>query len=526
MIDIPEALRTGLEHHRAGRLVEAEQLYRHVLQIHPRHAGAIHLLGLIAFQIGKHDVAVDYLTQAIKVDAFHAPFSADLGEIYRAMGKFPEAIAAYRAALRLNPEMPDTQNSLGTLLQAQDRAAEAAACFREAVQFNPRFIEAYRNLGNVLEAQGQLAEAQSAFEKAAQLAPDSIEVQLGLGKCLRAQGNWSGALDCYEKASRLQPDLAAVHYDAAQARLALGDFANGWREFEWRLQCPAVAHRTYPLGVWNGAALQGHRVLVHAEGGLGDTLQFIRFLPQVAERGGLAIVEVPPELVPLLEQSGFENLLRAGESPAPCHLQAPLLSLPGILGTTLDTIPAPAAYLTARPRLVAQWGQKLSELTGCKVGIAWQGDPRHPLDRLRSIPLAEFKPLVEVPGVRLISLQKKDGLEQLATVAGAFEVIDYGGELDETEGALMDTAAIMANLDLVVTSDMAVAHLAGALGVPVWVALPVAADWRWMQDRPDSPWYPTMRLFRQGLGGVWADVFQPMAAELAALVLARSTGPS
>jgi tetratricopeptide (TPR) repeat protein len=526
MADISETLRAGVEHHRAGRLTEAEEMYRRVLLIHPRHAGAVHLLGLIAFQLGKHDVAVEYLTAAIKVDAFHAPFSADLGEIYRAMGKIPEAIASYQQSIRLNPEVADAQNNLGTLFETSGQLQEATACFREALLLNPRYGEAYGNLGNVLESQGQFPLAQAALEKAVELAPDNAKAYVGLGKCLSVEGNWERALDCYQQATRLHPDLADAHYHAAQARLALGDFVEGWRDFEWRLRCPAPGRRTFPLPAWNGAELHGHRVLVHAEQGLGDTLQFIRYVPLMVERGGTAILDVPRQLLPLLEQSGFENLIREGELPPACHLQAPLLSLPRLLGTTLETIPAASAYLSAKPRLVAQWGQKLSEVSGFKVGIAWQGDPDSAHDRFRSIPLSEFEPLAALPGVRLISLQKKDGLDQLVAASERFEMVNFADAFDEAEGAFMDTAAIMANLDLVVTSDTAAAHLAGALGVPVWVALSTAANWRWMQDRLDSPWYPTMRLFRQVKERGWAGVFQVIAAELAALVEMRSTGSS
>jgi hypothetical protein len=325
---------------------------------------------------------------------------------------------------------------------------------------------------------------------------------------------------CFQKAARLDPQAVEPRYQAALARLALGDFANGWREFEWRLKRGAPARRTFDLPTWNGAELSGHRVLIHSEQVLGDTLQFIRYVPLASARGAEPILDVPPRLITLLRESGFTNLIAPDEPPPECHLQAPLLSLPGLLGTVLETIPAQIPYLSAGPELVAEWHDKLVSIDGFKIGIAWQGDAAHPRDRFRSIPLADFELLARVAGVRLISLQMKDGLDQLANLAGRFEVNDFGDKLDTAAGAFMDTAAIMKNLDLVVTADTAAAHLAGALGARVWVALSTAADWRWLRERDDSPWYPTMRLFRQTATGDWVDVFRRMAAAVEPLVVA------
>jgi Tfp pilus assembly protein PilF len=519
MADISETLQAGLEHHRAGRLLQAEHMYRRVLQIHPRHAGAIHLLGLIAFQVGKPELAAEYLTEAIKIDAFRATYPADLGEIYRAQDKIPAAIDCYRKALALDPEMAEAHNNLGTLLQTAGSPTEAIACFREALRLHPEYAEAHGNLGVVLQAQGQLAEAQAALEEAVKLTPEHADAYLRLGECLQVQGELLNALACYRKAMRLQPDLAVAHYRSAQVRLTQGDFANGWRDFEWRLKCPRSDGPSALQSSWNGADLHGDRVLIHAEQGLGDTLQFARYVPLVAgQRGGEVLFEVPPQLIRLLEQSGFTNLLPAGETASDCAVHAPLLSLPRLLGTTLETIPAPVPYLSASPDLVAQWRAKLAEFPGFKVGIAWQGDPAHALDRFRSIPLAEFQPLADAAGVRLVSLQKKHGLDQLAALGDRLGLVQFGDDVDEANGAFVDTAAIIKNLDLIITSDTSIAHLAGALGAPVWLALSTAADWRWLQNRDDSPWYPTMRLFRQTRLDDWSTVFARMADELTALV--------
>ncbi|MBI3839167.1 MAG: glycosyltransferase family protein [Planctomycetia bacterium] len=517
MSSIPETLQAGLAAHRAGRLVEAEYMYRRVIEAHPRHAGAFHLLGLLAYQMGKFELAVQLVNDAIKLDAFSAIFPADLGEIYRTLGKIPEAIAAYRQSLKLNPEAPDAQTNLGTLLQAQGELSEAIDCFRDALELDPQYADARRNLGAALEAQGQLIEAQAAFEKCVKLSPDEAQSYFLLGHCLQSQGKLFESIACYQKAIRLKPDFAEAHYHCGTARLAGGNFAAGWHEYEWGLQAQLV-ERGFRQPTWNGADLRGQRILIHAQCPLGDTLQFIRYVPLVQERGGDVTIEVQPALIPLVEQSGFKQVIAAGSQPPSCELQVSLLSLPRIFATTLDSIPARVPYLAASADLIQHWRDKLKDLGGFKVGIVWQDDPAGDADRFRSIPLKEFLPLAQVPHVRLISLQKKDGLDQLSTLGGLFSVVDLSQQLDGANGAFMDTAAVMKNLDLVITSDTATAHLAGALGVPVWIALSFAADWRWLKDRADSPWYPSARLFRQSVLGNWADVFQHLAAALAGLV--------
>ncbi len=266
-------------------------------------------------------------------------------------------------------------------------------------------------------------------------------------------------------------------------------------------------------------------MLIHAEQGLGDTLQFIRYARLADRLGGPIVVEVQPALVPLLTASGYRNLL-AGGSPLPAFdIHASLMSLPGLLATTVDTVPADVPYLATDPELIARWRERLAETPGFQVGIVWQGNPSYTFDRFRSIPLLEFAPLAAVAGVELLSLQKNAGVEQIAALEGRFRVRDLGSTLDATGGAFLETAAVMANLDLLVTSDTAAAHLAGGLGVPVWLVLGKACEWRWMNDRTDSPWYPTMRLFRQSRQGDWSDVFHAMQRELTELVNHRPPAP-
>jgi hypothetical protein len=319
--------------------------------------------------------------------------------------------------------------------------------------------------------------------------------------------------------------------------LMRGDLEQGWGEYEWRWKIAGNPRRYASQPLWDGSPLAGRTILVYWEQGLGDTMQFVRYLPLLRQLGAGTILECPPGLIPLLSSAaGVDHLIAQGSTPPSFDVQAPLLDLPAIIQTSLNHIPAAIPYLDADPRLVEYWPEELQKDEGgrmkderiahsdssfilppssFRVGIAWQGTPTHRLDRQRSISLAEFGPLAEVDGVRLISLQKGAGAGQTETIkdeGGRMKVSSF--VLDETVGAFMDSAAIIKSLDLVVSSDTAVPHLAGALGVPVWVALSTVPDWRWLLEREDSPWYPTMRLFRQTRAGQWADVFERMAREL------------
>jgi hypothetical protein len=291
-----------------------------------------------------------------------------------------------------------------------------------------------------------------------------------------------------------------------------GDFAGGWSDYEARWQQAGFALPPYKQPRWNGSPLGGKTILLWAEQGLGDTVQFIRYAPLVKQRGGRIIVASQPALIRLLQSCpGIDQLVAKDTPPPPFDVYAPLMSVPGIMGTTMTNVPGTVPYLHADPTLVEHWRRELAALKGFKIGIAWQGNPGYRKDRFRSVPLAYFEPLSRISGVQLLSLQKGPGTEQLAALNPRWPVLDLGGRLDEASGPFRDTAAIMQVLDLVIASDSVVAHLAGALGVPVWVALPRMPDWRWMLHREDSPWYPTMRLFRGTRDGQWGDVFEGIA---------------
>jgi hypothetical protein len=320
----------------------------------------------------------------------------------------------------------------------------------------------------------------------------------------------------YQIALWLYPDAPSTHWNRALTWLQKGDFEKGWAEYEWRWKRKQTPPRAFRQPIWDGSPLQGRTILLYMEQGLGDMLQFIRYAPLVKERGGIALVECPRFLIPLFSTCrGIDQLVAEGDSPPEFDVQAPLMSLPRIFRTTLETVPATVAYLFPDAGLVEKWRHRLSSICGFKIGISWQGNPHHQWDRHRSIPLKEFAALARLPGIRLISLQIGAGTEQLKSAG--FEVLEFGADLDTISGAFMDSAAIIKSLDLVITVDSALAHLAGALGARVWLALAAIVDWRWMFQREDSPWYPTMRLFRQSKLGDWKWVLERMTTEVSKL---------
>jgi tetratricopeptide (TPR) repeat protein len=514
MLTVPQALALAVQQYQAGQWQQAEQLYRAILQVQPQQVEALHRLGLLASQGGQHERARAYLSQAVRLQPDSAAVHYNLGTVFQDQGQLAEARACYQQAVRLEPVYVEAHYNLGNILQEQGQLAEAQACYQQALRLKPDYVEAYNNLGNNLQEQRHLVEAQACYEQALRLKPDYAAAHNNLGLALVGQGQLAEALACYEQSLRLQPDYAEAHWNRAQAWLLAGNYEQGWPEYEWRCQVKAFAPPRFPQPLWDGSPLHGQTILLYAEYGLGDTLQFIRYAASVHERGGSVLVACQPPLVSLLSRCpGIERVL-SQEDPLPhFDVYVPLLSLPRILGTTLATVPAQVPYLFAEAKRIDAWRQELSSVAAFKIGIAWDADPRfRRLNQNRCIPLAEFAPLGRLEGVRLFSLQKGPGIEQIRSVAGLFPVTDLSSRLETFE----DTAAVMHNLDLVVSADIVVAHLAGALGVPVWVgvALPFASDWRWLLEREDSPWYPSMRLFRQQERGHWADVFARMAATL------------
>ena len=381
------------------------------------------------------------------------------------------------------------------------------------------------NLGVVLSDLGEFDEALKYTQESLRLAPDSSDSHVNLGMTLARLGRRDEALASYEHALRLNPELPEAHRNRAYIWLARGDFERGWPEYEWRLRCKKLRSLAVDSPRWNGEPLRGRSILVYAEQGLGDVLQFIRFAAHAKERGGRVTIACAESLLRLVARcQGVDHVVDWKSDLPRTDVSASLLSLPAILGTTLATLPADIPYLSADAATIDAWRPVVARALGAAdvhdgpnrpftIGIAWQGNPVNKVDRWRSFPLFHFEHVAAVPGVRLVSLQKGDGIEQLAELDGQFRVSELvparAPDLDHRD--FLDTAAVMSQLDMVITPETAVAHLAGSLGVRTWVPLSCVGDWRWMIDRDDSPWYPTIRLFRQTSPGDWEGVFRRMA---------------
>jgi tetratricopeptide (TPR) repeat protein len=499
-----------------GRLTEAEDHLRRAISAEPNFAAGHHNLGVALAQQGRPEAAVAALQRALEIQPAYAEAHFNLGNTLAGMGRRDEAIAAYREALRHRPDYPEVLCNLGLILSETGRAGEAAVLLRQAIRLRPDYVEAHNNLGLALGELGRFVESVACFEQALALKPRYAAAHGNLGSAFKALQRPDEAAACYEMALRYEPDSASNHWNLALALLQAGGFERGWREYEWRWKRPTTPMRPMRQPAWDGQLLQGRTVLLWCEQGLGDTIQFARFVPQVKAQGGRVVLECPEPLRSLFGSlAGVDELVPEGAAASltyDCH--APLLSLPLLLHTTLATVPADVPYLHADPGLVERWRQRLASFDGLKVGLAWQGNPHHRWDRWRSVPLSLLAPLAAVPGVQLVNLQQGPGAEQRATLRGRFDVWDPGDELAALPGAWANVAAMMSCLDLVVSVDTATAHLAGALAVPVWVPLPALSDWRWLLGRDDSPWYPTMRLFRQRDLGDWGPVIAGMAMAL------------
>jgi tetratricopeptide (TPR) repeat protein len=533
----------ALRHYRAGKFNDAEKIYRQILAIDPRHADSLHLLGMINHQKGQLDTAVAFLLEAIELRKDVALYHNNLANVLKDQRKFKDAERHYTQAIALKPDFAEAHYNLGCSLQDQKQFAAAISHFEQAIHLRPSLTLAYVNLGNALKAQGRSEDAIAQYERALTVdpksgdayynlatalkdhgrfqdaiahyqnalgvRPDHSPTHNNLGVLLREQGDLTSALQHFQRATSLRSDHAEAHVNEAMLLLLFGEFAQGWRKYEWRNRVKGSRPPVSTKPLWDGSNLSGKTILLCGEQGLGDCLQFVRYAPLVKSRGGRVFLMCPAALARLFE--GIESIDRVSPEGTPppehdCYL--PLMSLPMIFDTTLESIPH-SPYLCPPKDEVEKWAKRMSEVKGLKVGLVWAGNSRpdhptaHAVDLRRSTRLEQFAPLAAIPGVTFFSLQKGDPARQLETFL-AFKVIDYMNEVDD----FADTAALVANLDLVIGVDTSVIHLAGAMGKRVLVLSRFDGCWRWLLERDDSPWYPSMRLFRQTSIGDWASVIE------------------
>jgi len=499
---------------------KAERLCAAILEYRAGDFDALHLLGFIHLQRGRHIDAIGFLTRAVKADATSADAMSNLGLALHGAGRFEEAIAHYRHALVLAPRHPEILYNLGNAHLALDRIDDALESYDETLVNNSSHVGARVNRGNTLLRFNRPADALASYDQALAVMPGHPQILTNRGHALRRLDRPQEALADLEAALTKAGEFPEAHFEAALAHLTLGDFKAGWKAYEWRWKTGAFAEkrRSFPQPLWLGGVPPAAKtILLHAEQGFGDTIQFIRYAPLLAGRGARVICEVQPELVSLLSQldGQFENvtIIAKGEALPHFDLHCPLLSLPLAFGTELSTIPARVPYLAAPAARVAHWRGRLS-VSGPRAGFVWSGSSAHKNDANRSIPLARLAPLLESLPFACFSLQRdmrdtdREALQRLPKLG------DVGPEL----GDFAETAAVISQLDVVVSVDTAVAHLAGAMGKPVVILLPHAADFRWLRGRADTPWYPTAKLVRQPAFGDWDSVIAGLAEALRGII--------
>lgn len=623
--------------HQQGNIQCAEHLYREILSTQPSHFDALHLLGVVEYQKGKLDAALDYLNQALalntthpsaffnranvlqalqrdldaiqdyektlKINENHAQAAYQLGFLLQKSKRYEAAVERYEQALALNPtdaqihfnrgvslqalerlqeaiesydntlalepehakalnnratalmnlgqleqaldnytrsvaidaHFAESQYNHGTALQALKRWQEALASYERAIALEPTNIKALSNSGTIWQELGQPERAIENYDRILAFEPDHVETLTNKGTALMEMRRTQEAFACYDQALALNPDHVNTHWNKSLALLLQGDFANGWPQYEWRWRLPEhqkiLKHFHQPQ--WSGREdLHGKTIFIYAEQGLGDTLQFCRYAGLLAERGAKVILGAQPELYPLLNtQSGVLLHLQTGQKVPTFDYHCPLLSLPLAFGTELDSIPSSTPYLAADPTRVLAWAQKLSatqkpptnvwarlkeklkrQSPTLKIGLVWSGSSIHKNDRNRSIALAALAPLMGLRA-QFFSLQKEISAADQATLQAHPDITNWGEHFND----FADTAAAIELMDLVIAVDTSTAHLAGAMGKPVWILLPFSPDWRWLLDRDDSPWYPSARLFRQKEHGNWGPVIERITQEINSL---------
>jgi len=558
----------AFELYAARNFEEAEEICKTILAAYPENADMLYLSGLLSYQRKDYQSAIDFYTRALSIQNSYVSACHDLGVLLQEIGQYESAIACYQKTLQLNPSLstvhynlgiifherheydraimsyknaleinpyyPDARFNLGMTYQEVGKYDDALQCFQKMLLHNMASADVYYRIGKILEKQGRIFEAMTyykkvtaiarrhdvrsdvdcmhvervldqaivSYQKALQVSPDNHDVYNKLGLAFQERGRWNEAKDCFQRALELSPHFPEAEWNLSLVHLLTGNFQEGLRGFELRSGIKGFSYDLdFAKPLWNGEQnLAGKILLLVSEYGLGDTIQFVRYAPLLAERGAEVILVCQRELVPLLkDMQGIQRVIPTGSPLPDFDMYCPLLSLPFFMQTTLESIPSNVPYLTADQHLTELWRDGMqSEPSELRVGLAWAGG----FPEKKSCPLQLFSPLGRISRCVFYSLQKGEASVQAKNPPEGMRLLDYTDEIRD----FSDTAAFIQNLDLVISVDTAVVHLAGAMGKPVWTLLPFAPDWRWMLDRSDSPWYPSMRLFRQPSPGDWRAV--------------------
>ncbi len=502
-----------------GRLEDALASYDRALTVRSDDAQALFNRGVTLHELKRFDLALESYDRVLAGSPDHVAALLNRGDALRQLGRLKDALASYERALATRPDYAEALSNRGDVLKVLRRFDDALASYDAALRLNPDNPVALSNRAVTLQALDRLDEALASCERALTIRADSAEALNNRASILQELRRFDDALATYDRAAAIAPNYVEAQMNRALLLLLIGDFARGWPAYEWRRKLPSWVERGFTQGEWSGEEIAGKRLLLHAEQGFGDTIQFARYAALVARRGADVMIEVQPSLAPLLDGLFGARVIAAGRDRLPpFDLHCPILSLPHLFATTPATIPGGVPYITAPADRIAAWAPRLPK-DGLRVGLAWSGHLDNVRDHERSIPFARLAPLIRVPGTRFVSLQKDIRAADADDFRRCGDIVDLQGELRD----FADTAAVIAQLDLVISVDTAVAHLAGAMGKPLWLLLPRVPDFRWLLDRPTSPWYPTARLFRRAQADTWDAVITSMATELGARVVSIST---
>lgn len=530
----------------SGDIKKAELILEELLNYNPYHEDALFLSAELNYKKGNLDKTIELLYKLISINPYSPEIFNNLGVVLKEKGNDDEAISCYMKAIQYGPDIPDSYYNLGVIFQEKDAHDSAIMCFKKAIEFDAEKPDYYMNLAISLQKKKQYKEAETNYRRAIELNPVNADTYYNLGtlyheieKLDEAISFYNKAIELdslhkdafvnaglaysekripekaisyYDKAIFIEPNFADAHWNKSLSLLLLGRYEEGWKEYEWRTKTSEliVTKREFPKPLWDGSKKYGKDILLYAEQGLGDTIQFVRYASIVSNMGFNVIIEAQEELKNLIRYvKGVRDVVTVKDRFLNFDVYYPLLSLPYLFNTTLGNIPSDVPYINIGNDLIVKWNEKLKiDKKRFNVGIVWSGNSNFKKAHLKRCPLEKLSPLFENNNISFYSLQKFYGEDY--KIQKNIRLIDYMDEVND----FLDTACIIMNLDLIISVDTAVAHLAGALGKPVWVLIPYVPDWRWMLDREDSPWYPTMRLFRQSVPKVWDDVIERIRIEL------------
>ena len=489
-----------------GRLQDAVGAYCDTIDIKPDYPDAYINLGNALYELGRLEEARGSLERAAALQPNNAKIYNSLGVILKALSLTDDAIFQFKKALSLNPDYAEAHSNLGSALRQAGKLEESIIAYQKSLALTPDNATVYANLGVAYKESGKIKEAVESGGKSLSLNPKNSVAYNNLGVAYQAQGKLKEALESFEQALTINPDFAEAHWNFAIALLLSGDYERGWAEYEWGFVAKQRIARKTDKPLWDGLPLDGKIILIRSEQGLGDTIQFTRFLPLVKAEGGKVILECQAPLVDLLKNCGADEVVSRsepdGDPQRPFDVWFPLMSLPGHYKVKLNEVSPKMPYIYSDPARQSKWHHYFKGETRLKIGIVWAGSPTHQDDRNRSCSLADFLPLLKLEGIAWYSLQKGEAVSEIDLLPSDVNLHSIGNELQD----FSDTAAVINDLDILISVDTSVVHVAGAMGKEVWALLQFAPDWRWLQARSDTPWYPSMRLYRQKSAGDWGGV--------------------